>query len=431
MSISVSRQSLTAIAAEAAASGFTIRRAHAPLQYEISADDAKALAAFGLESINISKPLGQFQGRVDLTLDDKDQVVLKAFKNGVETPLAQMGDGIAPQDVKSWWKGVSRSLDENVLDIAQTVAAAKASQEALPTTISSATAVDLANAVRQGDRSAVLSALRKDETISAHSMARDLSRPELVDILLHRDNQNVHPARVLMPHLQTPLQKHVAFFDQNQDNLITRSETTAGLRSLGLGPASSLLAGAVINAGLGRTTGGSLFTVDVRNIHRGKHPQDSGVYDARGFFDAPRFESFWTELTASSASKDRITEKEVEKFINGGDKAVMRAVSTLEWDLLLELAGERDGRGNTFLTKERVQSFFDGSLFHTIADEVKAARQGDMAPFEARERATATGDAKKPVVDAVDTYGHRRASKSIFPILATAVSRAIFGGPEE
>uniref|UniRef100_K3Y137 EF-hand domain-containing protein n=1 Tax=Setaria italica TaxID=4555 RepID=K3Y137_SETIT len=87
----------------------------------------------------------------------------------------------------------------------------------------------------------------------------------------------------------TPLQRHVAFFDRDKDGVIYPSETYQGFRAIGCGVALSAASAVFINAGLGPSTKPEnqktppfKFPIYVKNIHKGKHGSDSGVYDANG-----------------------------------------------------------------------------------------------------------------------------------------------------
>ena len=81
---------------------------------------------------------------------------------------------------------------------------------------------------------------------------------------------------------RTALQKHVDFFDRDLDGDIEWSETFEGCRALGIGTATSGAFATAINAALGLSTGGSLFTVKTATIHQGMHGSDTGIYDAKG-----------------------------------------------------------------------------------------------------------------------------------------------------
>ncbi|MFS8029073.1 putative plant seed peroxygenase [Helianthus anomalus] len=87
---------------------------------------------------------------------------------------------------------------------------------------------------------------------------------------------------------QNVLQKHVEFFDRNNDGVIYPRETFQGFRAIGCGILLSSFAAVFINVGLsGKTRPGKrypnlLFPIHIANIKMAKHGSDSGVYDAHG-----------------------------------------------------------------------------------------------------------------------------------------------------
>ena len=81
---------------------------------------------------------------------------------------------------------------------------------------------------------------------------------------------------------------------------------------------SALIAGLLtilINLFLGYLTHGKpSTTVSVRDIARGKHPYDTGSFNAKGELDADSFAALFTAPTAS-APFDRLTGDEIRKMI--------------------------------------------------------------------------------------------------------------------
>ncbi|RCV21117.1 hypothetical protein SETIT_4G112000v2 [Setaria italica] len=109
----------------------------------------------------------------------------------------------------------------------------------------------------------------------------------------------------------TPLQRHVAFFDRDKDGVIYPSETYQGFRAIGCGVALSAASAVFINAGLGPSTKPEnqktppfKFPIYVKNIHKGKHGSDSGVYDANGryFFSLKKLPSVTIRVKPSDSS---------------------------------------------------------------------------------------------------------------------------------
>ena len=171
---------------------------------------------------------------------------------------------------------------------------------------------------------------------------------------------------------RTALQKHLDFFDQNKDGYVTVSESAAGLGALGI-PSYKAWPGAfVVNAVIGSMTYGyPSTTIDVSRIHRGKHEGDTGVYDARGNFVQAKFDELFTKF--DSDGDGALNGPEIEALLTRNRKGAMgAAMARLELPVLLKVAGEDKQVGEEsvrVLTRERLQEFYDGTLFYDLAAE--------------------------------------------------------------
>lgn len=177
---------------------------------------------------------------------------------------------------------------------------------------------------------------------------------------------------------RTALQKHVDFFDTNRDGKITLSDTYCGLRRLGIGALRSAAFASVINAALGSSTSGfPSLTVDAERIHAGKHRSDTGVYDRNGRFSLTRFRRLFTGYDTDGDGA--LGGEELARlFADKRTDLIGHLGSMAEFRLLLALAGEdRDGR--KVLTRERLERFYNGSLFYHLAEEVAASRASEWA----------------------------------------------------
>ncbi|KAM6589188.1 hypothetical protein CsatA_011793 [Cannabis sativa] len=189
--------------------------------------------------------------------------------------------------------------------------------------------------------------------------------------------QEEEESKKFVPSNEFVLQKHASFFDRNHDGLIYPWETFKGFRAIGSGIALSTVASLFINITLsGKTRPGKfphlLFPIEIKNIQRGKHGSDSGVYDDQGRFVASKFE----ELIAKHAHTypDAMTGKEVREllranrtgsFLNGWVGAMA------EWLVLYNLA--KDKRG--LLTKDTIRDVYDGSLFERLEKEHSSSKK--------------------------------------------------------
>ncbi|KAK9115135.1 hypothetical protein Syun_021932 [Stephania yunnanensis] len=167
------------------------------------------------------------------------------------------------------------------------------------------------------------------------------------------------------------LQKHVAFFDRNNDGIIYPSETYKGFRAIGCGVALSAAAAMFINIGLSRKTrpGKSLsfrFPIEIKHISGGKHGSDSGVYDTEGRFVPSKFEEIFQKH--SRKNSNALTSEELSAMLKanrvpkdfGGWLA-----SWVEWKILYRLCKNKNG----VLRKETIRAAYDGSLFEQMAAE--------------------------------------------------------------
>ena len=170
---------------------------------------------------------------------------------------------------------------------------------------------------------------------------------------------------------RTALQKHVDFFDSNRDGRITLEETYSGLRRLGVGVLRSATFASVINGALGPTTSRALTaSIDTTRIHLARHGSDTGVYDKRGRFSPRRFRALFKRHDADGDGALGAREL-AHMFSRNRTDFFGHLGSRVEFSLLLELAGEKRG-GRRVLTRERLEHFYNGSLFYTLAREVKA-----------------------------------------------------------
>ncbi|XAR72203.1 Plant seed peroxygenase [Bertholletia excelsa] len=175
----------------------------------------------------------------------------------------------------------------------------------------------------------------------------------------------------MVGHDQNVLQKHVSFFDRNKDGLIYPWETFQGFRAIGCGILLSSFASVFINVGLSRRTrpGKSfslLFPIEVKNIHRGKHGSDSGVYDAEGRFVPSKFEEIFSKHARTNANA--LTSEELKEMLKANrepkDHGGWVAAYT-EWKILYVLCKDKNG----LLQKETIRAVYDGSLFEQMEKE--------------------------------------------------------------
>ncbi|KAJ0495074.1 putative plant seed peroxygenase [Helianthus annuus] len=171
---------------------------------------------------------------------------------------------------------------------------------------------------------------------------------------------------------QNVLQKHVEFFDRNNDGVIYPWETFQGFRAIGCGILLSSFAAVFINVGLsGKTRPGKrypnlLFPIHIANIKMAKHGSDSGVYDAHGRFVPSKFEEIFHKYARTNS--EALTTDELDEFLKGNrePKDYGGWIGGLsEWKILYYLAKDKTG----LLKKDTIKAVYDGSLFEKMAAE--------------------------------------------------------------
>jgi peroxygenase len=185
----------------------------------------------------------------------------------------------------------------------------------------------------------------------------------------------VMPAEVQAQELPLPaLQKHVMFFDEDRDGLITVGESAARLQKLGFGWVKSWTMAVVIHAGLAARTSGKWYSLDivVANIHHAMHSSDTGVFDELGRFDQRAFDRIFNEFDTDHGGE--LDEIEMDKMTDANYERIGgHIVSKTEFSVLLGLAADvevnMDGEKVRGISRKRLRDFYDGILFFEIANE--------------------------------------------------------------
>ena len=175
----------------------------------------------------------------------------------------------------------------------------------------------------------------------------------------------------------TPLQRHLSFFDDNGDRGVDLAECTRGLKALGLPVGVAEGVAVAIVAGLSMQTRGSLLAmnVDIENAEKGKHDSDTGILDRRGRFNARRFDKvFGAHSTVDRNGDKAFTATELMTMIKANRETLAGYVAAIaEWQLLLMIAADthavEGGHSVPALTVARIKSFYDGTLFYKLARE--------------------------------------------------------------
>lgn len=174
---------------------------------------------------------------------------------------------------------------------------------------------------------------------------------------------------------QNILQKHVAFFDQNNDGIVYPWETFQGFREIGCGILLSSIAAVFINTGLSaKTRPGKfpslLFPIEIKNIQKAKHGSDTGVYDSEGRFVPSKFEELFRKHARTNPC--HLTSDELMGMLkeNRDPKDYAGWIASYsEWKILYMLCKDKNG----VLQKDTVRAVYDGRLFEQMAKEKAAA----------------------------------------------------------
>ncbi len=169
----------------------------------------------------------------------------------------------------------------------------------------------------------------------------------------------------------TALQQHVAFWDRNNDGIITTFEIYSGFRDLGFCVLFSL-GGLLINLFFSYPTrlGHSylpdpLFRIYIDSIHKAKHGSDTGAYDSDGNVRLALFNEIFDQLddtgTGSLGVKDLL--RLISRNRVAADPAGWSFAFVEWWTTWLLL--QKKGR----VWKEDLRQAYDGTLFWRIRDE--------------------------------------------------------------
>lgn len=167
----------------------------------------------------------------------------------------------------------------------------------------------------------------------------------------------------------TDLMRHVEFFDEDRDGILTIPESTKGFIAIGMDPAFALTMATATHAAFGplTTPPGKLPSVNIHvsHIHGAVHPSDSGAYDKKGNFVPKKFERIFQKF--SHSEEDALSWLEVEAMLIA-NRDILRPLSwpaaETEWQLIHMLGKDRHG----YLHKDTLRGVYDGTVFPKMRD---------------------------------------------------------------
>ncbi|KAG5459236.1 MAG: Caleosin related protein-domain-containing protein [Olpidium bornovanus] len=135
----------------------------------------------------------------------------------------------------------------------------------------------------------------------------------------------------------TPLQQHIAFFDRNEDGIITPLETYDGLRRIGFNILLSIFGVFIIHFGLAYMSQlMSAFRAD--DCLQCKHGSDTAVYDTEGRFIPQKMEEIFSKY--DKENKGHLTLKDLLVVTESNRNALDIfgwIASKFEWGALVNL----------------------------------------------------------------------------------------------
>lgn len=175
----------------------------------------------------------------------------------------------------------------------------------------------------------------------------------------------------------TALQRHVAFWDKDDDGVISPLDLYIGFRKLGFRKLTAPFCAFCICTLLSYPSQSTWYPdwglrIYVDGVHKVKHGSDSEVYNRRGNFNAMNFEEMF-EFYADGPDHDSLTLYQILYMVlsnSGRFDCYGWLVSIFHWTTLYILLGPEDRK----IKKGDVKALYEGTLFWRIAGEVERRR---------------------------------------------------------
>lgn len=181
---------------------------------------------------------------------------------------------------------------------------------------------------------------------------------------------------------QTALQRHVAFFDRDNDGIVTVMDTYAGFRRLTYNRLLSFIAAILIHGAFSYVTRlgftwipDPFFRIWIRYIHKAEHGSHTGIYDSTGDLDTHIFDKIMDRYCSGKRNGQRYFTGEALMNMVKGQRLCFDPFGSvgapLEWTVLWILCFDPSIHG---LWEEDIRAQYDGSGFWQIE---AMAKRGD------------------------------------------------------
>ncbi|MCJ1476082.1 hypothetical protein MMC13_004747 [Lambiella insularis] len=199
----------------------------------------------------------------------------------------------------------------------------------------------------------------------------DLKQHPLLDAESFSKVSGQLSAHVLNSTSLTALQKHVIFWDRDNDNIISPYDIYTGFRELGFSIIFSL-GGLLINLFFSYPTRlahsylpDPYFRIYVDSIHKAKHGSDTGIYSSDGDLRPYLYDEIFDKFDSSGTGSLGVSElfRLIGKNRVAADPAGW-SFAFMEWWTTWLLI-QKDGR----VWKEDLRQCYDGTLFWRIRED--------------------------------------------------------------
>ena len=181
----------------------------------------------------------------------------------------------------------------------------------------------------------------------------------------------------------TPLQKHVGFFDEDENGLITIMENYNGLRKLGFDIWESAKIATIVGLVMGPKTYYSIldvFSLNITNINKSIHDSDTGIYDKEGNFNEQTLRDLFSKFDTNQDGA--LSEEEINVMLEANAETYFgHSASRGEFAFLMRLGSENkkiNGKATPVVTYETMVEMYEGRLLYQVAKNLALQKKGPV-----------------------------------------------------